>query len=542
MFNLLVGSFGFRTSFTIRLEKILPPQSDGGPPVTVKLPTIVPIKRSFFDAEITVEMTRETGAKFTAVIHGLGDDIYALLEPQKTLVHIALGYADGTESEVIAGVLQKKAQKAGDGFYDTTLTGIDYVFDRLQCPKKPISYQSKTNKTIGDIAKEVCQLANVPAKIKIVGPELKPIGFTNVSPLVLLRELTNRAQDPNAPAKIQLQVKDGTVWIGAPSDIGSDHPVRFDDVGDDTPLTTSGDCAAQNPPDGKDFKIAGEPTLRPNDTFTLNGTQYRIEKITHTLSGDGGYICSGRALGPAATAADQNKAGRPDAAMVAKTIRDNLNAREQQRPAVSAGEVDRYTPEQHTTTVKVGTAPQPNMTNRTVEAPLAATSVALPDKPMASPFAFDKCGLVVPVYAKMRALLVHGWSDPNDAVIDGFLWTSEMTPPPNQAGDWWLCLPTQFTGDGVPTGPTTDDLITGDGQRLISVKGMRLTVGAGLQNSAGSRPAPGSDEALTIEAASGAKISLKTAEGSEVTLNGAQIQLTDGTVTVTIGNGKVSIG
>ena len=70
--------------------------------------------------------------------------------------------------------------------------------------------------------------------------------------------------------------------------------------------------------------------------------------------------------------------------------------------------------------------------------------MTLTDKPIASPFAFDKCGLVVPVYQKMRALLVHGWNEPNDAVVDGFLWTSDMTPPPNQAGDWWLCLPTQL--------------------------------------------------------------------------------------------------
>jgi hypothetical protein len=506
------------------------------------LPTILPVTRAFFDAEITVEMTRETGTKFTAVIHGLGDDIFALLDPQNTVVHISLGYADGTESEVVAGVLQKRSQKAGDGFYDTTLTGVDYIFDRLQCPKKLINYESKINKSIGDIAKEICQQANVPAKVKITGPELKPIGFHDVTPLVLLQELTKRAQDPDAPCNIQLQVKDGTVWIGSPSDIGSDHPTPVNDVGDDTPLTTSGDCAADSAPDGKDFTIAGDPTLRPNDIFNLNGKQYRIDKITHTLSGDGGYLCSGRALSPDATACDQKKGGRPDAAMVAKVIQDNLIAREQPRPAVSAGEVGDYTPGQHSTTVKVGTAPQPEMTNRTIEAPLADKPVALPDKPIASPFAFDKCGLVVPVYPQMRALLVHGWNDPNDAVVDGFLWSSQMTSPPNQAGDWWLCLPTQFTGDGLPTGPTTDDLITKDGQRLISVKGLKITVGAGLQNSAGSRPTPGSDESLTIEAAQGAKISLKTAEGAQVTLNGAQIQLTDGTVTVTIGNGKVSIG
>jgi hypothetical protein len=172
------------------------------------------------------------------------------------------------------------------------------------------------------------------------------------------------------------------------------------------------------------------------------------------------------------------------------------------------------------------------MTSPTVQAPLRDSPATLPDKPMASPFAFHKCGLVVPVYKKMRALMVNGWHEPNDAVVDGFLWSSDMTPPPNRAGDWWLCLPTQFDADGLPTGPTADDLITVDGQRVISVKGMKISVGAGLLNTAGSRPSPGSDESLTIQ----------TDKGAKITLSGSQIQLTDGAVTVTIGNGKVNIG
>ena len=540
MLNLLVGSFGFRTTFTIEFEKII--DDPHLPKLQLqKLPTTVPVTRAFFDAEITVEMTRESGARFAAVIHGLLDDIYALLDPQNTLVRIKLGYADGAESEVVAGVLQKKSQKAGDGFYDTTLTGVDYVFDRLQCPKQRISYESK-EKSIGTIAREVCGRANVQFYKKDDGPVLnKSISRYDVTPWVLLQELAQQVQDPDAPENVQLQVKDEGVWLDFPSNIGKDHPNRIEDVGDDTSLSTSGDCSAQLALLGKSFTIAGDPNLRPNDTFNLNGTRFRIESITHTLSGDGGCVCSGHALIPEATVPDQKKGGRPSAAMVAKVIQDNVIAREQRRPAVSTGEVGDYTAEAHTTTVKVGTAPRPEMTNRTVEAPLATSAVALLEKPMASPFAFDKCGLVVPVYPKMRALLVHGWNDPNDAVIDGFLWSSQMTPPPNQAGDWWLCLPTQFTADGLPTGPTTDDLITKDGQRLISVRGMTITVGAGLQNSAGSRPNPGSGESLTIEAAHGASLTLKT-EGAEVTLSGAEIRLQSGGVTMTIGNGKVSIG
>jgi hypothetical protein len=131
----------------------------------------------------------------------------------------------------------------------------------------------------------------------------------------------------------------------------------------------------------------------------------------------------------------------------------------------------------------------------------------------------------------MRTLLVHGWNDPNDAVVDGFLWTKDMTPPPNKAGDWWLCLPMQLDADGFPTGSTTDDLTTRDGQRVISVKGMRITIGSGLLNQTGSRPSPGTDESLTITTDSGAKVTVK----------GSQIQLTDGAVTLTVGNGKVNI-
>ena len=241
---------------------------------------------------------------------------------------------------------------------------------------------------------------------------------------------------------------------------------------------------------------------------------------------------SGRALSPDATAADQFKASRPSAAQVARTIQDNLIQRERRRPAVSAGEIDAYSADTHTTSVKIGTAATPDMTNPTVQAPLIAAPVTLTNKPMASAFAFDKCGLVVPVYQKMRALLVHGWHDPNDAVVDGFLWTSTMSSPPNQPGDWWLCLPTQFNGDGLPDGPTADDLITGAGQRVISVKGMKITVGAGLQTSAGTRPDPPTDESLTVQ----------TDQGAMVTLKGGQIQITDGAVTLTVGNGKVSIG
>ena len=527
MLSLLLGAFGFRTTFSVSFERIVPPLFEGAPSLTVPLPTIVPIKRDFFEADITVMMPQAgTGNSFVARIYGMGNDIFKLLEPQKTLVHISLGYSDGNSSEVIAGVLQHTSLAASedDGLYVAELTGIDAVFDQLQNPPKKISYTS-SGESIGDIARAICKKVGVPVQIKAAGPKPKALTFNNVTPLAALQALAGRGN-------FSLQFKDGKVWLGSPSEIGADHPTPITDGGTGKPVTARTADPTASPLDGQEFDIAGDPTLRPNDTVVLGTDTFRIQAITHALQRGRGYRCSGRALSPDAGGADQQTSGRPGAALVARTIRDNLNGREQNRPAVSAAEVGDYTAGQHTTTLKAGAEPTPDMTNPTVEAPLRDSPAILPDKPMASPFAFDKCGLVVPVYPKMRALLVHGWHEPNDAVVDGFLWSSDMTPPPNHAGDWWLCLPTNFDADGLPTGPTADDLIDAAGRRIISVKGMKITVGAGLLGSAGGRPSPPTDESLTVQTDAGAKITLK----------GAQIQLSDGSVTVTIGNGKVSIG
>jgi hypothetical protein len=266
---------------------------------------------------------------------------------------------------------------------------------------------------------------------------------------------------------------------------------------------------------------------------TFGKKSYRLESITHELSRDGGYHCRGRALSPDASNQDTQSAGLPSAAQVARQFHQNLTQRERQRPSVSTGDVKSYTTGgagEHTATLNTGLDPQPGQVSPSVQAALRSKPVALADKPMAAPFAFDKCGLIVPVYPGMRALLVHGWSNPNDAIVDGFLWTEQMTPPPNHEGDWWLCLPTSVI-NGQVTGSTVDDLIAKDGQRIIQVKGMKITVGSGLLNPAGTRPTPGSDESLTIETDLGAKITLK----------GQQLEMTDGSVKLTIAKGQVSI-
>jgi hypothetical protein len=526
-------SSGFRTTFSVSFEKILAAPSVPGvstplPPIIIPLPVIPPVSRSFFEADVTIVMPQAGGENhFVLNIYGLANDIFKLLDPETTLVHISLGYADGSSSEVISGLLtEKRLTVAADNcFYQAELKGVDYVFDQLQYPAANIKgFTSRKGQTVGQIAGDICDQANVPKQIKADRPPVDPLTFDDVTPLAVLQALARRGG-------YAFQVKDGKVWLGAPADIGTDHLLPITDGSTSKPVTARGGKPGASPSDGQDFDMAGDPTLRPNDTVIFGTDKYRIESVTHKLARDGGYRCFGRALSADASVGDQKLGGKPTAATVSRAIQDKLAERDAARPAVSAGEVGDYTEGKHTTTVNVGAAPTPEMSNPTVQAPLRKDPGKLPDKPIASPFAFGSCGLVVPVYSKMRTLLVHGWNDPNDAVVDGFLWTKDMTPPPNKSGDWWLCLPTQLGADGLPSGPTTDDLITADGQRVISVKGMKIAIGSGLLNQSGSRPSPGSDESLTIT----------TDQGARVTVKGNQIQLSDGSVTLTVGSGKVSI-
>ena len=188
------------------------------------------------------------------------------------------------------------------------------------------------------------------------------------------------------------------------------------------------------------------------------------------------------------------------------------------------------------------------MPNPTVQATPVDKPVALNDKPIASAFAFANCGLVVPVYPGMRSVLLHGWNEPEDAVIGGFVWTTDMTPPKNQAGDWWLCLPTQLDGNGNPTGKGVDDLIDAAGHRVIQVKGLKITIGPGLLGAVGTRPTSGPDGTLTIQSDDNKTVvtvmsgQVEVTDGTaKLTVGGGNVVMSDGTRTLTVGSGKVSI-
>jgi hypothetical protein len=540
-----LGGVGFRAAFKVSFEAVLPALiPNTPPPPPVPIPTIVPVSTDFFEADVTVTMdATEAGNTFNMRVYGMGDDIYSLLTVQKTIVQISLGYDDGGTAEVMTGLLTEKSLEAGDQWYEAILKGVDFIFDQLQRPAALVADDFK-GQTVGDVASAICQKIGIDTQIPDNGPPLKTRTFNDATPFTALNTLADIAG-------FSMQAKDGKLWMGSPDALGVTQTTPIDDGATSKPVATRGATAAASAMDGQDFTIAGIPALRPNDLVTLGTDNFRIQSITHKLTREGGYICTGRALSPTATADDAQKAGKPSASGVARQLGQNLAQRDRRRPAVDVGDVASYTAGNHTATFSLGYDTIPDMVSPTIEGTLRDKPTALNDKPFASPFAFDNCGLVVPVYPGMRALMAHGWNEPEDAVAAGFVWTSAMTPPQNQAGDWWLCLPTQLGGDGKPTGTATNDLITQDGQRVIQLKGLRISIGSGLLANVGERPSPGSDESLTIQSDdNNTKVTVKQGEvtvtdgTATLTVGGSkgQIKMTDGSVTLTIANGQISIG
>jgi hypothetical protein len=517
----LIGSFGFRTTFSISFATLVSPPI--GPAQKVPLPMLIPVDRRFFEIDASVRMTSAAAAgTFELTIVGFDRKMYDQMKKGSTLVTITLGYSDGGTSDVIEGLLLDCSLAPKGCFYEATLKGDDYAFATLRDHKK-IGYTADPNQTVGQIAKAVCGKIGLDIQADD-GPPLANYSVNDQAPLDILLNLAHRGT-------FVLQTKDGKVYLGAPASIGSTDPVPFDDDASATDGAARGKGADGPHLSVTNYHAAGRPKLRPRDVVTIGTDQYRVDTVTHDFKRDGSYVVSGRAIAVSASRADAAAAAKSTASSTADVVRGALNSRDEKRPAVTAGVVKTYN-DGHTSDVSTGVAKTPDMITPTTSAPLRSDPVTFAGKPIASPFAFDHCGLMVPVYAGMRALMVHGWNDPNDAVVDGFLWDDTMTKPGNQSGDWWLCLPTNLDQNGKPTGSGVDDLIDATGKRVITATGLRIAIGSGLLKNVGTRPDLGKDDTLTIESDQGPKIEI----------SGNTVSVTDGSITLKIANGTVSIG
>jgi len=104
----------------------------------------------------------------------------------------------------------------------------------------------------------------------------------------------------------------------------------------------------------------------------------------------------------------------------------------------------------------------------------------------ATPFAWGKCGLVLPRYPGTRLMTIYRQGRSDDPIDVGAVWESGHGPD-SHPGDWWLILPVgvpaqrrqENTSDDAPpehAGKVSQDLIDADGNRVIEVGQLTIVV------------------------------------------------------------------
>ncbi|WP_328524053.1 hypothetical protein [Kribbella sp. NBC_00359] len=553
--------------FQVRFEPLPPRPAAGGgggltgaaagavSAVAGALTTLIPISRDFYEADIKVELTYAitTGNTFEVTIAGLTGVVFDAIKVDKTVIKIELGYYAGNTAQVFEGVVQKKSAKAGQCFYETTLSGIEratYQLQRTCLHKGDVRYADNT--LIVDLLKAIAKKAGLatprsPNTANALSAKFaRRWSFEERTAQDAVRDLHLRARELPGLA---LFVRDNQLWYDG--DTGAEYPkpispdnflLSAKPVAESRAGERTG-CPAERaePPVGYDFETFGDPALRPGDTITLlveqkDGTRkperLTIEKVVHDFSRETGYRCTGRGLRAETFLKDVFRAMSAGTGAVGEEL-NNMLARNQDRyPAVQVGDVTAYNANGHFTDAKLGLKFEPTVTSPSVEVRPGAEGYTLERRPMVAPFAWNRCGLVVPVYPGMRAVAVHNRYLREDALLNGFIWTEEMHPPPNETGDWWLCLPVNPPSNRAPdTGDVAvNDLTAADGRRVIEVKGLRILAGPG--GKLDTRPTLGTDDTVEIEHSSGAKVTVKNNEIS-LKVGGRTLKVTSSAVEVT---------
>jgi hypothetical protein len=306
---------------------------------------------------------------------------------------------------------------------------------------------------------------------------------------------------------------------------------------------------------GFKFIVLGDPKLRPGQRLhasvegysDIASGDFRISSVAHRFTLAGGYVCEGVALKACPAGDDacrrQLEAGQaPSADAAAAYINSQLENFPRRRPFIEVGEVKQYRAggaggEQTHRADLYYNQRVPNeetQPSQRVAVEHDEEKVYL-SKPMVSPFAWKKCGLVVPVYPGMKALVHHNQGLADDALVGGFIWSQQpaLEPPANEPGDWWLCLPIDPPESDPPPDSTTaaNDLTASSGLRTIEAKGLKIAVGTSTLRAIGERPELGAADELTIAHASGAEIKIDS--NGKVTINAPGGMEITGDVTIT---------
>lgn len=197
-------------------------------------------------------------------------------------------------------------------------------------------------------------------------------------------------------------------------------------------------------------------------------------------------------------------------------------------------------PPSQSETVWRGLAPSDGRGNRSRRLAVQRPSPApVNGVPYASPFAWGKCGLVLPRYPGTRVLLTHRHGESDDPIDIGALWESGHGPD-SQPGDYWLILPVDvaqaqratLAEEATPqehTGKVTQDLTDAEGNRVIEIGQLTIRVGSNVLQDAGTRPASGKNDSLD-----GTQIVIGT-DGSVL------IKTKDKNIELDAGNGDITL-
>ena len=524
------------------------------------------------DADVTVTMSEGAGAdSFEITLMDLPATTIALLQSRHA--------ASGLSATVHLGYFDEPATRTGSRpVVSGTVTRIDPGSDDGGRSRTVITGQETAGYLLRTTPVEKSAGDPVPTLdfVRSILPDGVDLAAGSTIPGVMRDFTTVAGSVCEAVAKlagragVAMVIRDGAVHLGAavgrdPAPVVLDpstNIVRRVDGQGEAPTAARPKPAAATPPDRKvltslQIISLGHPDLRVGQVVTVTGLDglptgpLRIVNLAHRFATSAnqrgaGYTCDLLLVAVAA--------GEPVAAAAGVGVQrvvDNLQnvvARHgSDHPAIDVGVVTSYqsgADQKHRASLRYGLKDAPDQVAPSVAAPVRDDAPELIGKPLASPFAFHKCGLVLPVYPGMRGLLAHNAGLVNDAVVSGWLWGEQPAhqPPANKPGDYWLALPTKIGGDGLPTGPGANDLIDATGRRVVQVAALHVSVGTPALPPVGSRPDPIPDEnTITIEHHSGTTILVDSGGAVTIKTASAKLALTNGQVTLTLDGAKVQV-